>query len=57
MTGVQTCALPISTGYGDELHEPALENIRRCLGWVATLAEVEAALGAATRVDEMAGVH
>lgn len=35
----------VATGYGDDLHEPALENIRRCLGWVATLEEVEQALG------------
>ena len=47
----------VATGYGDDLHAPALENIRRCLGWVATLAEVGAALGAGARLDEMAGVH
>ncbi len=42
---VQEC---VTTDYGDDLHEPALENIRRCLGWVATLDEVQAALVAAS---------
>lgn len=34
----------VATGYGDDLHEPALENIRRRLGWVVRLEELEQAL-------------
>jgi nicotinamidase-related amidase len=32
----------VATGYGRDLHEAALENIRRCLGWVAPVADVDA---------------
>lgn len=36
--------------YGDDLHFFGLQNIARCLGWVLTLEELTAKVGAATAV-------
>lgn len=37
----------VASTYGDDLHILALENIKRCLGWVLTLQELEQKLSVA----------
>lgn len=36
----------VASGYGQDLHQFALQNIARCLGWVLTIGEFEAKLAA-----------
>jgi nicotinamidase-related amidase len=35
----------VGSAFGEELHQFALENVRRCMGWVLTLGEFEEKIG------------